>query len=97
MEKRKLIAVQEFCVYHNAEVAFIQALGESGLVEIVTVENERYVSEEQLPDLEKWVRFHYDMDINLEGIEAIQHLLQQIKAMQEEMKILKRKLRMNGL
>ena len=54
-----------------------------------------------VPELEKLVRFHYEMDINLEGIEAIHHLLQQMKTMQDEMKALKtglaymRKLKLN--
>ncbi|WP_353185406.1 chaperone modulator CbpM [Parapedobacter lycopersici] len=97
MEKQELIAVHEFCVHHHAEITFIRALGESGLIEVVTVDNEYYVSPDQLPDLERWVRFHYDLDINLEGIEAIQHLLQQMKTMQDELKALKSRLHLYEL
>lgn len=93
MENQELIAVHEFCAYHRVEVSFVQALVASGLVEIVTMENEGYVDRDRLPELERLVRFHYDMDINLEGIEAIHHLLEQIKTMQEELKTLKRRLR----
>lgn len=93
MEKQELIAVQEFCTHHRIEISFVHALVASGLVEIVTLENTGYVSRDQLPELERLVRFHYDMDINLEGIEAIHHLLEQIKAMQGELKVLKRRLR----
>lgn len=93
MEKQELIAVHEFCTHHRVEVSFVQALVSSGLVEIVTLENTGYVNRDQLPQLERLVRFHYDMDINVEGIEAIHHLLEQIKAMQGELKTLKRRLR----
>ena|SRR5690606_7822964 len=93
MEKQELIAVHEFCVHHRVEVSFVQALITSGLVEIVTLENKSYIDRDHLPELERLVRFHYDMDINLEGIEAIHHLLGQIKAMQGELKNLKRRLR----
>ena len=93
MKKQELIAVHEFCMYHNAEVTFIQALGASGLVEVIKIDNEYYVNRDQLPDLEKLVRFRYEMDINIEGVEAIHHLLQQIHAMQHEMQALKSRVR----
>jgi len=34
--------------------------------------------------LEKFVRMHYDLDINVEGIETINYLLQKIEEMQME-------------
>ncbi len=92
MPNEELIAIEEFCISHNVEVSFLDALCQSGLLEVSRVENTTFISYEQLPDLEKLVRFHYDMDINLEGIEAINHLLQQMKAMREEMKVLRSRL-----
>jgi hypothetical protein len=61
-------------------------------VEVTTIENTVFISQDQLPDLEKLVRWHYDMDINLEGLETISHLLRQIKEMQQEMQDLKSRL-----
>lgn len=92
MPNEELIAIEEFCISHNVEVSFLDALCQSGLLEVSRVENTTFISYEQLPDLEKLVRFHYDMDINLEGIEAINHLLLQMKAMREEMKVLRSRL-----
>lgn len=92
MTNEEMIAAEEFCLSHNVEISFLDALSQSGLLEVSRVENTTFISYEQLPDLEKLVRFHYDMDINLEGIEAIHHLLQQMKAMQQEMKALRGRL-----
>lgn len=92
MSNEEMIAAEEFCLSHNVEISFFDALCQSGLLEVRRVENTAFISYEQLPDLEKLVRFHYDMDINLEGIEAIHHLLQQMKAMQQEMKLLRNRL-----
>lgn len=92
MPNEEMIAIEEFCMFHNVEVSFLDALCQSGLLEVSRVENTTFISYEQLPGLEKLARFHYDMGINLEGIEAIHHLLQQMKAMQQEMKALRGRL-----
>jgi hypothetical protein len=38
------------------------------------------------------VRLHYDLDINIEGIETINHLLEKIEEMQREIAHLKNKI-----
>ncbi len=94
MTNEEMVAVHEFCLSHNVEISFLYSLGESGLVEITTIEETAFINRDHLPDLEKFVRLHYDMDINLEGIETIHHLLQQIRTMQDEMQTLRNRLRM---
>ncbi len=85
-----MIAAHDFCVSHNVELSFLYSLSESGLVQITTFDEHVYISEDQLPYLEKWVRLHYELDINIEGLEAIHHLLEQMKRMEEEMERLRR-------
>lgn len=82
MENNQLVAVQSFCIHHKIESSFIESLQQYGLIEITTVEQQSYFDESQLGDLEKMVRLHYDMDINLEGIEAIGHLLEKLRHVQ---------------
>lgn len=94
MQTDDLIAANEFCTYHNIEISFIRSLKESGLIEITATEEAGFIHASQLPQLEKWVRLYYDMDINLEGIETISHLLQRINSMQDEIQELKNRLRL---
>lgn len=82
MENKELVQVHHFCITHSIELSFIESLQQYGLVEITTIEDRRYFRESQLDELEKFVRLHYDLDINIEGIEAIGHLLNKIKEMQ---------------
>ncbi|MFO7575721.1 MAG: chaperone modulator CbpM [Bacteroidales bacterium] len=88
-----LIAVNEFCVNYNIEISFLNLLKQNGLVEICTIESKYFIEKEQLPQLEKFVRFYYDLDINLEGIETITYLLQRIETLQNEIIRLKNRLR----
>lgn len=94
MQTEYLIAVDEFCARHNIEISFISSLQQTGLIEITTIEDSGFINAEQLQQLEKYIRFYYDLDINIEGIDTIKHLLQRITTMQEEIKALKNRLRL---
>jgi len=91
MQTEYLIAIDEFCVKHDIEVSFINSLQETGLIEITTVDEAGFIHVEQIRQLEKFIRFHYEMDINIEGIETISHLLERVNELQEEIVALKNK------
>jgi len=92
METKSLILLEQFCSQLNAEPAFIFALQEYELVEIIEIEATQYLPEEQLSEVEKMLRLHYDLNINLEGIDAIASLLKQISSLQQELLAVKNKL-----
>jgi len=91
MQTEGLIAVSEFCTSHHLEITFIQSLQEYGLIETTTVEQTTFIYDRELPKLEQIARLR-NLDINLEGIEAITHLLQRIEEMHYEIVKLKNKL-----
>lgn len=83
MKAKEMIPADEFCRHHHIEISFIYSLKESGLIEVVATEEKLFVPVEQLGHLEKLVRLHYNLNINLEGLETISHLLEQVSAMQQ--------------
>jgi len=97
MQTENLIAIDDFCAIHNIEFSFISSLQQTGLIEITTIEQTVFIDAGQLQKLEKFLRFYYELDINLEGIETITHLLQRISTMQEEIILLKNRLRLYEL
>ncbi|MGN6604436.1 MAG: chaperone modulator CbpM [Ginsengibacter sp.] len=84
MEREDLIPAKDFCLYHNIEYSFISSLEDSGLITVTSLEESAFIPADELDKLEKFVRLHYDLDINIEGIETIYHLLQKIEQMQRE-------------
>jgi hypothetical protein len=92
MQTEEMIAADEFCIHHNIELSFINALKESGLVTITVVEQKIFVPADQLSQLEKMVRLYHEMDINLEGIETITYLLQRMNEMQQQIAALNNRL-----
>lgn len=93
MENEHLIPAGQLCENYKVELSFITALTEYGLIEITTVEGTPCIDKTQLKDLERMIRLHYELDINMEGIDAISHLLRRVDTMQEELKTLKNRLR----
>ncbi|OFY72700.1 MAG: MerR family transcriptional regulator [Bacteroidetes bacterium RBG_19FT_COMBO_42_7] len=94
MQTEYLIEVDKFCASHNIEISFISSLEQNGLIEIITIQETGFIDSGQLQQLEKYIRFYYELDINLEGIETITHLLRRIDLMQDEIIMLKNRLRL---
>jgi hypothetical protein len=92
MESERLIPLQELCSHYNIEISFIRSLNEFGLVEIHRVSEEDCLNMESLADVESMMRIHYDLEINMEGIDAISHLLKKMHDMQQELLRLRNKL-----
>jgi len=93
MNSKNLIHIKQFCVYHEIENTFIKELHNYGLVEIIMLEDDEFLEPEQLPLIEKMIRMHYDLKINLEGIDAIYHLLNKIEVLQQNLTAAQNKLR----
>jgi hypothetical protein len=93
MQEENLIPADEFCLHHQIEMQFIYSLQEYGLIEITQKEEVIFLSSDQLQDLEKMVRLHYDLDVNMEGIDVITQLLKKLETAHEEMNELKKQLR----
>ena len=94
MQTDYLISVDEFCNNHQIEISFINELQLNGLIEVTTINETGFIYLEQLQQLEKIVHLHYELDINMEGIETINYLLKRISSLQEDIIVLRNKLRL---
>lgn len=94
METEYFIAVDQFCACHDIEISFVSSLNEAGLIEITTIDETKFLNSEELLRLERYIRFYYELNINLEGIDAIKHLLNRVNAMHDEITALSNKLRL---
>lgn len=92
MQTDDLIPAEEFCSHYQVELSFINYLHQFGLIEVTSVEETYYIPQAQLGKLEQLARLHYDLDINLEGIDAINHLLDRVQSLQLQITSLKNKL-----
>ncbi len=92
MQKEELIPASDFCSSHNLELSFIYSLQQYDLVQVTTIEEVSYIPAGELPQAERIVRLYSELGINIEGIDAIRHLLQRLEDMENEVSALRSKL-----
>jgi len=92
MDRARIISITEVCHHYQLEKDFLQSLNEIGLIPLIEEANQQFVEEDQLKELEMILHLHYDLDINLEGIDAISHLLLRMEEMQREIRQLRGRL-----
>ena len=92
MTEDQFISIEQFCLQNQIDHSFIHLLNERGIMEIIVLEEHEFIPMAKLPLLEKCMHLHYELEINLEGIEAIQHLLQKVEDLQNEIITLQNRL-----
>ena len=85
----KLILLTDFIRSADVELEFIDLLEEEGLIQTIEREHLKYIYTEQLNDLEVFTHLHYDLSINIEGIDVIHNLLLRMREMEAELKLLR--------
>jgi len=92
MAENHYILVRTICVQYDIEPAFLENLQSIGLVEFVTIENNTCLHRDTLTDLEKVIRLHNELHVNLEGIDVVFNLLKKVETLQQELSSTKNKL-----
>ena len=93
MEKKELLPVENCCANYNIEYHFLEVLQQHDLIEIINISEQHFLHVDALGKLERMLRLYYDLNINVEGIEAVSNLLLRVKNQQEEITYLKNKLK----
>lgn len=94
MRPENFIPLTQLCTHYHVEVSFFHHLKEYGLIEVHGVEQDFYVHQDQVVNLEKMIRLHHELHINLEGIDAVLNLLAKIDALKQELEEAKNRLRL---
>lgn len=94
MVTQNLILIEKLCLHYKIEFSFFDALNNIGLIEIKTYNEDKYLYKEEIGDLEKIIRLHYELNVNMEGIDVIFNLLRREKELRLEINTLKNKLRL---
>ncbi|MDM9630719.1 chaperone modulator CbpM [Robiginitalea aurantiaca] len=92
MNVKKYIRITDFCKGHALEESFLVSLHEIELIDIREVESERVIPKRDLRRLERLVRLHRDLEISPQGLLAVDHLLNRMEVLQEEVLELRRRL-----
>lgn len=77
---------------YEIEESFIESLREVGLIHVIDQDEDRFIEYDDLSNLEQFIRWHYEMDINVEGIDALRHMLERVHSLQSEIEELRSEL-----
>lgn len=78
------ISREELVRIYNIEITFFDSLEEAGLLQIETENEIKYLQYDELSTFERMMNWHYDLEVNLAGLEVINHLLKKIETLQAE-------------
>ena len=93
METNNLISIHLLCTHYNIPISFINSLNEYELIELVTVEEIVCIHKKEIKEIEKMIRLHYELEINMEGMDVIYNLLNQVEILKNDISSLNNKLR----
>ncbi len=93
MSKQEYITLKKLCTSYKVEMAFFDQLSEYGLIEIVKLERTRVIHLDRVRDLERMIRLHHELNINLEGIDAVFNLLNRIDDLENELQATRNRLK----
>lgn len=83
--KANLIAITDICLYEKIELNFIEELADFGLITTTVVQKTTFIEADEIPKLTRYKHLHQDLEINLEGLHAVDHLLNQLEDMQDQL------------
>jgi hypothetical protein len=94
MNEQHLISTQTLCLHYDIEISFVDALGNMGLIQIEITEQDQYIHQDHIGDLERIIRLHRELNLNLEGIDVVLNLLEKEKELRSEIYALKSRLKL---
>lgn len=93
MMSEELILVKEVCVHYKVEETFLYALHASELIHLHTQAQQMYMRMDEITNFERLWRLHYDLNINIEGLEAVVRLLDKVERLQHDNRLLRNRLK----
>lgn len=88
------IPTKTVCSQYNIELSFIDDLDRMGLIKIEIIEQNQFIHQDHIGNLEKIITLHKELNINLEGIDVVLNLLEKETNLKQELNSLKNRLRL---
>jgi len=93
MVSENLILITHYCENTNTPEEFIYSLQEYGFIKIQRIDNNIYVESHEIVEIERISRLKNELGINLEGIDALYHMIKKISYLENELRNTKNRLK----
>jgi len=85
MNTKDLIPIKQFCKIYEIEFSFISSLNDFGLIELIYIDKDEFIELEKIQNIERIIRLHNELGVNLEGIDIITNLIEKIDTLQKRL------------
>ena len=92
MPVTKLIALKTFCLQHDIPADFILELHQHEIIQLVVEKRNRFIPIKQLQELERIVRIYRDLQLDINGIQTVLHLVNRLEEKDAEIMSLRNQL-----
>lgn len=94
MATKKYILLRTYCEHSKIDDSFVHDLFEYGLVNYEERNEETFIDETDIMEIERMFRLHQDLGINYEGLDVISQMLKRMEQLESEMDLLRKRLRL---
>ncbi len=88
----KTISVHQFCDHYDVTQSFVDSLCSFELIEIIEIKSTKHIQIEDINRIERLMRMHYELNVNFEGLDIINNLIDQISTLQVDVAFLKNRI-----
>jgi len=88
----KTISVHQFCAHYDVPKSFVDSLCSFELIEIIEIESTKHIQIEDINRIERLMRMHFELNVNFEGLDIINNLIDQISTLQVDVAFLKNRI-----
>jgi|JI9StandDraft_2_1071091.scaffolds.fasta_scaffold701874_2 hypothetical protein len=92
MPVTKLIALKTFCLQHDIPADFILELHQHEIIQLVVEKRSRFIPIKQLQELERIIRIYRDLQLDINGIQTVLHLVNRLQEKDAEINALRNQL-----
>jgi len=94
MTQKKHISVSHYCKQTHIADTFVTQLHEYGLITVEEAQDDFFIDENDISEIERMFRLHNDLGINFEGLDAIQQMLERMQKLEKKLDLLQNRLRL---
>lgn len=92
MKTDKFLLITEICQYYHIETDFFEEIEYHQLLDVHQISGQKFIHQKQLNRLEKILRLHDELDLNLQGIDVVFGMMDRIEKLERELRQTKSKL-----
>lgn len=92
MKNKDFVTIKTLSIHYNLKESFFLELNDNQLINIVVINNQHSIHHDEIYQLEKIIRIHVDLDINIQGVDVILNLINEVENLKSKINILKGKL-----